>query len=286
MEVEVMEANNEVIFRDRLREKVSQNRDGIYRILRFVSIVAFFIIWQLISSTNQSIELFNPILLPSPVMVIQTAYHMYLKGVLAKHLIVSLIRIIIGFGLGTVVAVFMGVILSHFQILEALIQPVLNLIGPIPAFAFLPLFIVWFGVGEFPKILLIAYATFFPILTYTVDGIKNINPVLIRSALSLGANQFQVFTKVIFKGALPNIFIGMKVSLALSFSALVIAEMMGADSGLGYIIVDARNWFRLSNMMLAAALIGIEYTVFFKLITLIERVLFKWKSDGLKDAVE
>lgn len=284
--METININKKTFLKFALRKKVNKNQINIFKVLRVISIIGFFAIWQLVSIVNHNLELFNPVFLPSPVMVLQAAYKMYLKGVLRKHLIVSLLRVITGFGIGTFSAVFVGILLSRFKILESLIQPVLNLIGPIPAFAFLPMFIIWFGVGEVPKLLLIAYTTFFPILTYTIDGIKSISPVLIRSALSLGASQFQVFTKVILKGALPNIFVGMKVSLALSFSALVIAEMMGADSGLGYIIVDARNWFKLSNMMLAAALIGIEYSIFYKLIAMVENILFKWRSDGIKDAVE
>ena len=99
--------------------------------------------------------------------------------------------------------------------------------------AFLPLFIIWFGIGEFPKILLIAWSTFIPVLVYTLDGLKSVNSTLVRSALSLGASQKQIFTRVIIPSAIPSILVGVEVSLGLSFSALVVSEMMGAESGLG-----------------------------------------------------
>uniref|UniRef100_UPI00242A8EE7 ABC transporter permease n=2 Tax=Megamonas TaxID=158846 RepID=UPI00242A8EE7 len=153
-------------------------------------------------------------------------------------------------------------------------------------FAFLPMFLIWFGIGESSKIALIAYATFVPLITYVIDGIKNTDPVLIRSARSLGATPFQVFTKVIFKSAMPHIFAGMKISLALTFSALVVAEMMGASEGLGYIIVNAKNWFKMADMFLAATLIGLEYTIFYGILTLIEKRLFRWKKVGMSKAVE
>jgi ABC-type nitrate/sulfonate/bicarbonate transport system permease component len=256
------------------------------RILRWVSLIGFFVLWQLFGMLNRQVNFFNPAFLPSPTDVIKVGYDMLLDGSLIKHIVASFIRIVIGFGIGTVIAVVLGILITRSEVFESIVDPILSLIGPIPPFAFLPLFIIWFGVGEFPKITLIAYATFLPILTYTIDGLKSINPLLIRSALSLGASEFQVFTRVTLKSALPNIFVGMRVSLALTFSALVVAEMMGADAGLGFIIVDARNWFKTGNMFLAASLIGIEYTVFDFLIKLISKRLFKWKKGGMRDAIE
>lgn len=257
-----------------------------HKIIRWCSLCGFFAIWQIFGMLNKEYKYFNPAFLPSPGDVIKVGYQMILDGTLVQHITASLVRILIGFGIGTLVAVLLGIIITHSELIESIVDPILSLIGPIPAFAFLPLFIIWFGVGEFPKITLIAYATFLPILTYTIDGLKSINPVLIRSALSLGASEFKVFTKVILKSALPNIFVGMRVSLALTFSALVVAEMMGADKGLGFIIVDARNWFKTANMFLAAALIGIEYSILDFALKLICKHLFKWKKGGMKDAVE
>jgi sulfonate transport system permease protein len=115
---------------------------------------------------------------------------------------------------------------------------------------------------------------------------RSVNPLLIRSALSLGASEFDVFRRVILKSALPNILVGMRISLALSFSALVVAESVGADAGLGYLIVDSRNYFKMPNMLLAAALIGIEYTIFERVLRLAERRLFKWRRGGLEHALE
>ncbi|HEX3030400.1 MAG TPA: ABC transporter permease [Clostridia bacterium] len=275
-----------------IEDKLSSREDRINRrasrlkLLRWCSLIGVFVIWQLFGMLNKKYAFFNPVFLPSPTDVLKVGYSMIQDGTLIKHILASFIRIVLGFGIGTIVAIILGILITRSEVLENIIDPVLSLIGPIPPFAFLPLFIIWFGVGEFPKITLIAYATFLPILTYTIDGLKSINPVLIRSALSLGASEFRVFTKVILKSALPNIFVGMRVSLALTFSALVVAEMMGADKGLGYIIVDARNWFKTDNMFLAAALIGIEYSIFDFALRLICKYLFKWKKGGMKDAVE
>ena len=156
----------------------------------------------------------------------------------------------------------------------------------VPVFAFLPMFIIWVGIGEASKIALIAYATFIPMLIYIENGIRDTDPLLIRSAKSLGATDHQIFTKVILNSALPTIFDGMKISLALTFSALVVAEMMGADKGLGYIIVNAKNWFKMGDMFLAATLIGLEYSVFYAFLSILEKKLFRWKNVNAGKAVE
>lgn len=257
-----------------------------YKIIRGCSLLGFFAIWQIFGMLNKEFRFFNPAFLPSPSDVLNVGYSMALDGRLAAHILSSLIRIFVGFATGTAVAVLLGIIITRSSLFESILEPILSMIGPVPAFAFLPLFIIWFGVGEFPKIVLIAFATFLPILTYTVDGIKSVNPVLIRSAYSLGASEFKVFSKVILKSALPNIFVGMRVSLGLTFSALVVAEMMGADKGLGFIISDARNWFKTADMFLAIALIGILNSILDFGLRLISKLLFKWKRGGIKDAVE
>ena len=267
-------------------KKKTNTNDRRNKLMRAGSLILFFIIWQLICTINVSKGFFNPRFLPSPIDVIKTGYEYIANGKLWDHIFSSLYRTLMGFGLGVIVAMLLGILITQWKVLDNLISPVLNMIGPIPVFAFLPMFIIWFGIGESSKVVLIAYATFMPLLTYTIDGIKNTNPVLIRSAKSLGANNFQIFTKVIMKSALPNVFVGMKVSLALTFSALVVAEMMGASKGLGFMINNARNWFKIDDMFLAAALIGVEYTIFYAILSLAEGSLFKWKRNGISSAVE
>lgn len=257
-----------------------------HQIIRGVSLTLFFGIWQLVCMANGDGELFNPKFLPSPVDVLQVAYQYILDGTLIEHLWASIYRVLAGFLIGVVVALVLGILITKYRVIDSIISPILNLVGPIPVYAFLPIFIIWFGIGEPSKISLITYATFMPLLTYTVDGIKNVNPIWIRSAKSLGASEGQVFIHIVLKAALPNIFVGMKVSLALTFSALVVAEMMGVDKGLGFMIINARNWFKTGDIFLAIALIGILYSLFLGVIVKIERWLFRWKKDGLNSAIE
>lgn len=262
-----------------LREK----RNKWYKIL---SLVVFFIIWEMISRINVYQGWFNPVFLPSPSLIVKTGYDYMEKGILLKHIGISLYRMLIGFMIGTIIAVIGGALIASFKWIDNMLMPIVNMIGPIPVLAFLPMFLIWFGIGEGSKITLIAYTTFIAMLPYVTDGIKNTDPLLIRSAVSLGASKTQVFIKIVLNSAMPNIFTGMKACLGLAFSSLVVAEMMGASTGLGYIIVDAKNWFKMADMFLAAILIGILYTLFFCVLTILENILFKWKKDGITSAVE
>jgi ABC-type nitrate/sulfonate/bicarbonate transport system permease component len=249
-------------------------------------IVLFFVIWEAFGRLNQQLSLFNPLFLPPPTVILSDGLLLSKTGIISSSILSSTFRILAGFSLGCVTAVVMGVIMSRSRFVETWISPIINLVGPIPALALLPLFIIWFGIGEFPKVMLIAWSTFIPVLIYTLDGLKSVNSTLVRSALSLGANQRQIFTRVILPSAIPNILVGIQVSLGLSFSALVVSEMMGAENGLGYIIVDARNYFKISNMFVAIILIGLEYSLFAFLLKRIENKVLFWRKGGAKHAVE
>ena len=122
-------------------------------------------------------------------------------------------------------------------------------------------------------------------LPYITDGLKNTPPVLIRAATSLGATQWQIFTKVMIPNAIPNIFVGMKVTLAMTFGALMVSEMLGASKGLGYMIINAKQWFKMDDMFLAIIMIGLIYTVMFAVIQFVEHLVLKWKAD-VSNAIE
>ncbi|EZH65929.1 nitrate ABC transporter permease [Bacillaceae bacterium JMAK1] len=253
---------------------------------RMITIAGFFALWQIIGMINAHFEWFNPTFLPTPVDVLGAALHLHDQGVLFTHIWSSTWRLGVGFILGVVIAVVLAFLIAKVKFVQNALEPLINVIGPIPPFALLPIFIIWMGVGELSKLTLITYATAIPMIAYTVDGIRNVNPLLVRSALSLGANQWQVFKSVILPSALPPIFVGMRVTLAISFSAMVVAEMIGAFSGLGYLIIDSRNFFQMDNMFLAAALIGVLYSIFALILSFIEKRLFKWRQGTqMNDAI-
>src|SRR5437879_10176805 len=155
---------------------------------RWVTIATFFLVWQLIAVYNAGHQVFNPVFLPSPTMVLRAGRDLLGRVVLYLHILQSAWRLLIGFSLGTAVAVVVGILVGRSRRLESIAAPLLDLVGPIPPFALLPIFIIWFGVGELPKLVFIAYATFLPVLAYTVDGVKSVNALLLRSAYSLRAS--------------------------------------------------------------------------------------------------
>ena len=266
-----------------ITKKKSEKR---YRVLNVASIITFLVVWQIFSILNKSAEWMNPKFLPGPVEIIQTAIEYMQKGTLLTHILASLRRVLIGFLGGTILAVIVGYICCSSKVLSNIVDPIFNFIGPIPAYAFMPLFVIWFGIGEVPKYIMIGYVTFFPMLSYTREGINNIDPSLIRMAMSLGASPLQIFRKITIKAAMPTIISGMKTSLALVFSGLVVAEMMGSATGLGYIIVDSKNYFRVSDMFMAMFLIAALYLIIFFVINFVESKLFKWKKTGIDVAVD
>ena len=253
--------------------------------VRIGSIIAFVVIWQLFSFYNEKAELMNPVFLPGPIDVFRTMLEYLEDGTLFKHVSASLIRIFKGYFLGISIAILLGYFMAKIRILNDVLDPVLGIFGSIPPYAFCPLFIIWFGIGEVSKVFLITYTTLLPMIGYVVQGVRSVVPLLIRSAKSLGGSELQVFFRVLVPSALPFVLNGMKVCLGLTFSALIVAEMMGASTGLGYIIVNARNWFLVSDMFLSLVLIALIYTIIKQIICLLEAKFLKWKKSGM-DAIE
>lgn len=261
------------------KRKSVKKKNRLEIILNIVSIVAFLLIWEYFAVKNKTAGWFNASFLPAPTDVIVLAGKYIKDGSLLVNIWSSVRRILLGFGIGTGLAIVIGVGFVAWMPMEALLSPIFNLLGPVPPYAFLPIIIIWFGIGEGSKIGLIVFCTFMTLLPYITDGLRNTPPVLIRAATSLGAGNLQIFTRVMIPNALPNLFVGMKVTLAMTFGAMVVAEMIGASSGLGYMIINAKTWFKVSDMFLAILLIGLIYTIFFSVLKFLERILFAWKTD-------
>ncbi|MDO4943397.1 MAG: ABC transporter permease [Lachnospiraceae bacterium] len=253
---------------------------------KMIALIGFLFLWEVFGRVNLHTLWIEPKFLPMPSEIILAAVTYIQAGTFWGHVGISLYRVFIGFLIGVVLAVIIGGGIASFRFVDNIISPILNLFGPIPIMAFLPMFVLWFGIGESSKIILVTYATIIYMVSYVSSGIKNTDSVLIRSASSLGAGPVQIFFKVKFQSALPHIFEGMKGALGAAFGAMVVAEMMGASTGLGYIIVFSKNWFKMSDMFMAAIVIGLLYSLIFAVLSLIESRLFRWKTSGANSAVE
>ena len=245
--------------------------------LRLGAIAAFLALWSLLSGAVVVFKLFNPIFLPGPWLVLGNVLDMAIRGQLWIHLAATLERVALGFGAGAVLGVGLGLAAGHLTPIRHIVEPLVELLRPIPPLAMLPMFIVWVGIGEISKVGFITYATFFPIFLTTITGVRQIDPILLRAAQSLGARGVGLFTRVILPAALPDILTGLRLGVALAFFVIVISEFIGAEHGLGYLINDGRNFFLVPQMLGAAVVLGLLGYAGNGVVRLLERRLTRWQ---------
>ena len=243
--------------------------------LRLAAILAFLALWSLASGAVIVFKLFNPIFLAGPWLVIGKIVQLAAGGQLWSHVAATLARVAIGFGTGALAALVLGLPAGYFRRVRNLVEPVVEILRPIPPLAMLPLFIVWVGIGEGSKIGFITYATFFPMFLTTVHAVQQVDPLLVRAAASLGARSRQLFFRVILPAALPEILTGVRLAVALAFFVIVISEFIGAEAGLGYLINDGRNFFLVPQMLGAAVLLGALGYASSALVSVLERRLLR-----------
>jgi ABC-type nitrate/sulfonate/bicarbonate transport system permease component len=249
--------------------------------LRSLSIIGFFALWYAASFINVHVwRVFNPALLPSPGDVLEAAIQLTYSGELPRDVAASLGRVIMGFLIAAFLGVSMGTLIGRSRNIERLLEPALELLRPIPPLAFLPVFVLWFGIGESSKVAFITYSAFFPIFTTTTDGIKFVDILLIRAAQTLGASEREIFRMVVLPAAMPSIITGLRVGFAQCLFVIVAAEFIAADSGLGYLINDSRSFFLMSNMLVGAAAIGVLGFIFNSLLRRLESRLLRWREDA------
>ncbi|GAC1341886.1 MAG: taurine ABC transporter permease TauC [Acetobacteraceae bacterium] len=247
--------------------------------LRTLSIGLFFTLWYAVCLANGTFfHWFNPLLLPRPDQVLAAGVDLVRSGELQKDILASLYRVVVGFLIASALGVTAGLLVGTWRTLEDLLDPMIELLRPIPPLAFLPMMVLWFGIGEGSKIAFIAYAAFFPVFTTTLEGIKFADPLLLRAASSLGATRRELFRYVVLPSALPAIITGLRLGFGLSFFVIVAAEFIAADSGLGYLINDARTFFLVSQMLLGAGVIGIIGFSFNVGLRRLEGWLLKWRQ--------
>ena len=194
----------------------------------------------------------------------------------STHIFASLLRTLSGYLLAIVVAIPVGLWMGMNKYVSNVLNPVFALIRPIPAIAFLPLFIMWFGIGEMARVLLIFLSAFLYIVLNTYSGVKTVPAGLIQAGQNLGANKFQLIRTVIFPATIPSIMIGLKTGLAISWAIVVAAELMAAQEGLGFMISDASTFFRLPVVYVGIVLIGVIGLLLENVIAIIEKKSCHW----------
>jgi ABC-type nitrate/sulfonate/bicarbonate transport system permease component len=248
-------------------------------LVRLLAVALFFAFWAVLSVANQAANWFPPLLFPPPWDILKRGAAMAASGELQTHILISLERVLKGFAVGAVGAVVIGMLVGRSQMAQNFLESILEMLRPIPPLAFLPLMVIWLGIGEMSKIIFIAYTSFFPVFTTTVEGIKYVDPLLIRAAQSLGAKERDIFRYVVLPAALPNVIVGLRLGFAISFFVIVAAEFIAADTGLGYLINDARTFFLVDRMLLGAVVIGFLGFFFNWILKRAERMLLPWRKE-------
>jgi NitT/TauT family transport system permease protein len=202
------------------------------------------------------------------------------SGQLSEHISASVGRALKGFTVAVIVAVPLGIVIGWYRPVAQLLNPVLELFRNTAALALLPVFVLILGIGETSKVALVIYACMFPILLNTISGVRTVDPLLIKSARSLGLSSFRLFQKVILPAALPTIFTGIRLSAAASILVLIAAEMVGARSGLGYLIMASQLNFQIPQMYAGILTIALVGLLFNTVLVLIERRFSRWRTNS------
>lgn len=245
---------------------------------KLISLLAVILAWQGLAWLNDVLPFYNAVLVPSPLRILAAGWELAVTGILWTHILASVLRVLTGMAVALPLAVFLAVLVTGSRLAELIIDPVIELLRPMPTLALLPIFIVWFGIGETTKILFIAYSTFFIIFITTVEAIRDIPPVLYQASGSLGLNRRQTFSHVTLRAALPQVMVGVRLALATAWFVIVGAEFLAANEGLGYLINFSRVWFQIDNMMVGAVVIGLLGLSSNYLLLALEARLFAWRE--------
>jgi NitT/TauT family transport system permease protein len=240
---------------------------------RGIGIVIFLALWEALPRLG----IVSDAYLSPPSAVIASIARLVDTGQLWKHMAASLQRSLWGLVLASFFGVVLGLLTGSSRRLAAIVDPVLQLFRQTSAFALFPVFILFLGIGELSKVAIIFWASFWPVLLSTVSGVKQVDRLLVNSALSMGASQRFIFFKVVLPASLPSIFTGVRLAGAYSITALVAAEMIGAHSGLGFLTLNSQETFQIPTMYAGILLLAVLGLVLNYLLALLERRLLRWR---------
>lgn len=242
-------------------------------LLSLASVVVVMTLWYV--STERGWVL--PIFLPKPETVLREAWLAFGNGTLLTDVWMSSKRVFLGFALAGVVAIPIGVIMAVWAPAKAIMDPFVSLLRPLPSITWIPLTMLWLGIGESQKIAIVFMGSWIYVLLYTYESTRRVDPLLIRAARNLGASDLDVMREVILPGALPGIITGLKVTLAISWSCVLSAEMVAAQNGLGALIWQAKDWGNLALVLVGMICISITVLLADRLANVLERLLLPWE---------
>ncbi|TQM26285.1 ABC transporter permease [Nocardia bhagyanarayanae] len=246
-----------------------------WRVAKPTVVIALFLaLWE----TAPRLGLVDEVFLPRFSVVVQAFAELVASGEMWEHVSTSLTRSLSGFTLALLIAIPVGIGIAWYKPVADFLNPILELFRNTAALALLPVFVLILGIGETSKVALVLYASFFPILLNTITGVRTVDPLLIKSAVSLGFGPLRLFQKVVLPAAVPSIFTGVRMAAASSILVLIAAEMVGARAGLGYLITAAQQNFQIPNMYAGILAISIVGLAFNGILVALERRFSRWRN--------
>ncbi len=238
-------------------------KGAIHALIGFTILLA---VWQIVIMSGR----FDAALFPSPKQVWDAIGSLFIEGVLFEHFQISIMRFLAGYLSAVVAAIILGLVFGRIQFLWKMVDPIVQLLRPVSPIAWSPFIVLWFGIGDMPAIVIIFIAAFFPVLLSTVSAVGKVDKTYLKVAQNLEIKGFELLRKIIFPAAFPYMANGLHIAVGTAWIFLVAGEMVGTQSGLGYMIVDARNSLRLDLVMAGIFLIGIAGLILDKMVGLFE----------------
>lgn len=240
---------------------------------RLLSLPLFLGLWEIVSRSG----LTNSVLFPPPSVVVVSLYEWAIDGSLTTDVLMSISRVLIGFIAGSVAGIVIGVLTGHYQFLSNLLTPIFQLLRPIPPIAFVPIVILWFGLSETGKWFLVFWGVFFTVWISAHLGVQRVDQTMIRAAQCLGTPERKMLPEVLFPGALPYIFVGLRTSVSISFYTLVAAELAGTFSGIAYRIEIAQQNLKVGQTIGGLIVLGVISAVADRLFSSLSKRAVWWQ---------
>lgn len=252
---------------------LSRVRARRWEIIRWLSPLAVLILWQAGSAWG----LIDPEVLPAPQTIAEAGIELISNGQLAEALRISGIRAAEGLFLGGVIGAALGALVGFSKWADATVDPTMQMIRALPHLGLIPLFIVWFGIGELPKVLMVALGAAFPLYLNTSSAIRQVDPKLFETAAVLGFSPLQRLLTVVIPSAAPQVLVGLRQSLAISWLTLIVAEQINADSGVGYLINNARDFLRIDVIIFGLVVYALLGIITDALVRVLERRALRYR---------
>jgi len=241
----------------------------------YVSLISFtglLLLWEAVCRLG----LIEPIFLPAPSQVLSRAVKTYEQGMLIQHVLASTRRVMVGFLLASLAAIPFGIFLGTSRFFMAVFDPIISLLRPLPSMSWIPISLLWLGITETQKYSIVFMGSFAPSLLYVIEATKGIDPILIRAAQNLGATRKDIMKEVILPGSLPQIIAGLKVMLGIAWTCVISAELVAASKGLGFMIMNGKEYFQTDTVLLGMVLISLTVMLFDFAFKRIERRILPW----------